>query len=153
MPKKILVAIDLSNMTRDLVMYGASLASRLDVEVDFIHVLPHPTLWRGYEPWLPPELDSEVHGIAKNKILYWLEQAEKRLQTDVQHKEQKIIIEEGNPPERIIARAQDGGYNLIVVGHKGHSPIEHLLVGSTTSSVARHAHCSVLIYRPGFDVF
>ena len=65
--KKILVAVDMSKMSEEVFAYGCSLALRLGAEATFLHVLPHPTLWRGYEPWLPPEIDVEVAEIARDR--------------------------------------------------------------------------------------
>jgi len=48
--------------------------------------------------------------------------------------------------------ARENDFNLIVIGYRGQSTIERLVVGSTASNVARYAHCSVLIYRPGRQI-
>ena len=151
MPRKILVAVDLSKFSEDLVQYGHDLAHRLDVQVDFLHVLPHASLFRGYEPWLPPEVGVEVREIAQKKISYWLHKAEEQHPHAEEH-HHTIFVEEGIPADTVIEWAKKGEYNLIVVGHRGHSALEHLFVGSTTTSIARYATCSVLIFRPGLEV-
>lgn len=151
MPRKILVAVDLSKFSEDLVLYGHGLGHRLGVQVDFLHVLPHASLFRGYEPWLPPEVGTEVREIAHKKIAYWIRKAEENLPTPPEH-HHEVLVEEGIPADTILSLAKSGGYNLIVVGHRGHSALEHLFVGSTTTTVARYAPCSVLIFRPGLDV-
>lgn len=152
MPRKILVAVDLSKMSDKLIAYACSLSHRLDVEADFIHVLPHPTLWKGYEPWLPPELDVEISEIARKKINYYIHKA-KEAMPQFAERSHEIIVEEGSPSDVIIRCAKEGDYNLIIIGYRGQSTIERLVVGSTAANVARYAHCSVLIYRPGLDVF
>jgi nucleotide-binding universal stress UspA family protein len=152
MPRKILVALDLSKISEELVLYGHSLAHRLDVQVDFLHALPHTSLWRGYEPWVPPELDMQVKEIAQKKIAYWIRRAEEAIPCE-HHHEHQVFVEEGNPADLVISKAKDNGYNLIVVGHKGQSALEHLIVGSTATNVVRYAHCSVLVYRPGLEIF
>jgi nucleotide-binding universal stress UspA family protein len=63
------------------------------------------------------------------------------------------MVAQGNAAEIIIETAKKGDFNLIVIGFKSISGIPQLMVGSTTTNVARYAHCSVLIYRPGFDPF
>jgi len=151
-PKKVLVAVDLSKMSENIVQYACSISERLDVETNFIHVLPHPTLWKGYEPWLPPEMDVEISDIAKKKIRYYISKAKKTSPDSVEHCHE-VIVEEGNPSDVIIRKAKDDNYNLIIIGYKGQSAIERLVVGSTATNVARYAHCSVLIFRPGFEVF
>jgi nucleotide-binding universal stress UspA family protein len=42
--------------------------------------------------------------------------------------------------------ASTGGYDLIVLGHRGHFVRDRLL-GSTADRVAEHAHCPVMIVR------
>jgi len=152
MPRKILVAVDLSKMSDKIINYGCSLSQRLDVTPSFIHVLPHPTLWKGYEPWLPPEMDAEVSDIARKKINYYIHKAQEAM-PHIKGREYEVIVEEGNPSDVIIRKAKEGDFNLVIIGYRGQSAIERLVVGSTATNVARYAHCSVLIYRPGLDVF
>lgn len=57
-------------------------------------------------------------------------------------------ILEGRPHEQIAALADELKVDLIVLGAKGHSKIDRILLGSTSDYVATHAHCSVLIIRP-----
>lgn len=152
MPRKILVAVDLSHMGEQVVNYGLNLAYRLDVDVSFIHVLPHPYLFKGYEPWIPREgIDQEVSEVARKRLLYYLRKTEEK-NPSLQHVERDVHVLEGNPGDIVIRFARENDYNLIVTGYRGHSAIERLVVGSTASTIGRYAHCSVLIYRPGSDL-
>lgn len=152
MPRKILVAVDLSHMGEQVVNYGLNLAYRLDVDVSFIHVLPHPYLFKGYEPWVPREgIDQEVSQVARKRLLYYLRKAEEK-NPSLQHVERDVHVLEGNPGDMVIRFARENDYNLIVTGYRGHSAIERLVVGSTASTIGRYAHCSVLIYRPGSEL-
>jgi nucleotide-binding universal stress UspA family protein len=56
-------------------------------------------------------------------------------------------ILEGPATEAILNVADVRGINLIVMGTRGHSRIEGLLMGSHSQKVAAHAHCPVLIVR------
>jgi len=150
MPRKILVPVDLSKHTENLVAYGLGLAHRLKVEVDFVHVISHPFAWRGYEPWIPPKLDEEIKTIAQKKIAHWIRRAEEALEGTLE-RESRIVILEGSPAEEILRFAKEEEYNLIVIARQGHSGLQHFLVGSVASNVARYAHCSVLIYRSGLE--
>lgn len=145
---KILIAVDMSKMSEDVFAYGCSLALRLEAEAEFIHVLPHPVLWRGYEPWLPPEIDAEVAEIARKKLDYYLKKAKEAF-PELVHKNYKMVVQEGNPSDVIMSYAKENDFNLIVIGYRGQSTIERLVVGSTAANVTRYAHCSVLVYRPG----
>ena len=151
MTGKILVAVDMCKLSEEVFAYGCSMALRLKAEATFIHVLPHPTLWRGYEPWLPPEIDSEVAEIARKKLDYYFRKTKEDL-PELENVDYKMIVKEGNPSDIIMNYAKEHDFNLIVIGYRGQSTIERLVVGSTASNVARYAHCSVLIYRPGHQI-
>jgi len=149
--KKILVAVDMSKMSEEVFAYGCSLALRLGAEATFLHVLPHPTLWRGYEPWLPPEIDVEVAEIARKKLDYYFRKAKENY-PELENTNYAMVVKEGNPSDVIISYAKEHDMHLVVIGYRGQSTLERLVVGSTTSNVGRYAHCSVLIYRPGEQV-
>lgn len=54
----------------------------------------------------------------------------------------------GHPVDALIRFAQQQGVDLIVVGARGLTPIQRLLLGSVSAALARYAPCSVLVYRP-----
>jgi nucleotide-binding universal stress UspA family protein len=149
--RKMLTAVDLSEISEPLVTYSHSIAHRLGIEVTYIHALPHTAIWRGYEPWIPPEMDAQVWEVARKKMAYYVRKAEESFPNEPEHKHE-IIVKEGYPADVVIQTAKEGNYGLIVVGYKGHSTLERILVGSTGAAIARHAPCSVLIYRPGYEI-
>jgi nucleotide-binding universal stress UspA family protein len=53
----------------------------------------------------------------------------------------------GHPAEQIIYHAENSGADLIVMGHRGQTLFERLLVGSVARQVIAHAHCAVLVAR------
>jgi nucleotide-binding universal stress UspA family protein len=53
----------------------------------------------------------------------------------------------GHTAQRIVEEARAGGYDLLVLGHSGHSGVWGQFLGTTTDKVSRHAPCSVLIVR------
>ena len=55
-------------------------------------------------------------------------------------------VRPGHPAELISRVAEEGGYDLIVLGHRGHFVRDRLL-GSTADRVAEHAPCPVMIVR------
>jgi nucleotide-binding universal stress UspA family protein len=57
-----------------------------------------------------------------------------------------VSVRAGHPAELISRVARDGGYDLVVLGHRGHFVRDHLL-GSTADRVAEHAPCPVMIVR------
>jgi nucleotide-binding universal stress UspA family protein len=57
-----------------------------------------------------------------------------------------VDVRPGHPAELISRVAEEGRYDLIVLGHRGHFVRDRLL-GSTADRVAEQAHCPVMIVR------
>ena len=57
-----------------------------------------------------------------------------------------VQVRPGHPAELIVRVAEEGGYDLVVLGHRGHFERDRLL-GSTADRVSEHAHCPVMIVR------
>ena len=53
----------------------------------------------------------------------------------------------GHAAQAITRLAKDGGFDLVVIGHSGHSGVWGMFLGSTADKVVRHAPCSVLVVR------
>lgn len=154
MPKKILVCVDMGTdrLTQHLVEYGHNLALRLDAEASFLHVLPRAHPWKGYGTWIQPDITKEAQESARKKIQYFIRKAEEK-HPELPSHEHPILFGQGDTGEVIIEIGKRDGFDLIVIGFKSGSGIQQMMIGSTTTNVARYANCSVLIYRPGFDPF
>ena len=53
----------------------------------------------------------------------------------------------GHPAKAIVKFANEGHYDLIVIGHSDHSELWGRLLGDTADRISDHAHCSVLIVK------
>jgi len=53
----------------------------------------------------------------------------------------------GHPAKMIVKFADEGGCDLIVIGHSDHSELWGRLLGDTADRISDHAHCSVLIVK------
>lgn len=56
-------------------------------------------------------------------------------------------IVHGHAADVLVSIATRNRYDLIVLGHTGHSHIHNLLLGSTADRVTEHAACPVLVVR------
>lgn len=52
---------------------------------------------------------------------------------------------DGHPAEEIIKEAQED--DLIVIGSKGRTALDRLLMGSVAENVVRHAHCPAMLVK------
>jgi nucleotide-binding universal stress UspA family protein len=57
----------------------------------------------------------------------------------------KTILIEGMPDDEIIKLANKN--DLIIMGSKGHSSLDRILVGSVTEKVLHHSNATVMIVR------
>ena len=57
----------------------------------------------------------------------------------------EMKMEAGDPAEQIVAEATTGGYDIVVVGSRGHGAVGRLLLGSVSTEVVARAPCPVLV--------
>lgn len=56
----------------------------------------------------------------------------------------RVCVE--TPADALVDVAREG-YDLVVVGHRGHRPIQELFLGSTAKEIVDRLECSVLVVR------
>jgi nucleotide-binding universal stress UspA family protein len=61
----------------------------------------------------------------------------------------KTVLEEGTPFHAIVDTAEEGNYDLIVMGRHGTKPIERALVGSVTARVIGNSQRDILVFPLG----
>jgi nucleotide-binding universal stress UspA family protein len=136
--KRILIGFDGSSQSEKATEIGLSLAQSLDSKVLLFAVARPP------EPATMVELsamldDAREHFEEKFKKV---ERRAKDLEVDL---ETDIAV--GHPVEQIVHRAEADRVDLIVLGRRGMSRFEKMIVGSTSEKVLRYAHCPVMVVR------
>ncbi len=134
--KKILLAYDGSEGAKKGLEAGISLAKLHQAELWALTV----------QEKLPP---AAIEAMAEEKFYEHFEQIleEARNRAEEAGIELQTEIRIGHPAKTIVEVAQEGGFDLILVGHTGLSEVWARFLGSTTEKVSRHAPCSVLIVR------
>ena len=59
----------------------------------------------------------------------------------------KVNTIAGHAAQSIVRFAEQGGYDLLVIGHSGRSGVWGSFLGSTADKIVRHAKCPVLVMR------
>lgn len=62
----------------------------------------------------------------------------------------RVILNADSAPDAILRLADEMEADLLVIGTRGRGAVEHALLGSVSSSVARRADCPVLLVPPGY---
>ena len=132
---KILVGCDFSQNSEHALDYGLSLALEFRTELHLCHVIK-PSFYK-------PELQE-------SKTLQ--ERLENQLRSLVPEECRdgcvaKTVLLDGEPYNELVNYAEKQGIDLIVVGIRGHTLWEKLLVGSTTDRLIRHTPIAVLAVR------
>ncbi len=150
---KILVAVDFSPVGREVAHAGYRLAKKIGSEIIFFHCAPQTSrFFQGYDikafvSSTGKDEQKKIGDMARQKLHKVMEDvfAENGISEALDIEEE---VSFGEPGDELLSYAREKDIDLIVVGYKSYSAIEHLLVGSTASKVARYAPCSVMIYRP-----
>ena len=138
---KILMTIDDSKVSKDLLRAIATQFRTENTVVRVLHVLQvsgpaPPQMAPGYAPELEDEI-KPAHELVE-RIAQELRGSGFKVDT---------AVEVGDIRQKIIDSAEDWDADLVVVGSRGRSGIQRLLLGSVAEFVARHAKCSVEIVR------
>lgn len=143
--KKVVVAIDGSDASREVVDYALYYANReIDVKIVFLHVLePYRSLWRSVA--LNPYEDL-MAAVEKSFKEFVEEEMDK---FPVDREKMSLVTRMGVPYVEIVRFAEEEEANIIMIGHRSSfSGLERFLVGSVASKVVAHAPCSVFVHRP-----
>ncbi len=137
--KRILVPIDGSAHSEKTLVHACALAKDLAADLMVLQVIDTP-FFAGY----PYDLMSVKSDLRKIKDTEY-EQVRPRLEESGLQWTREI--EHGAPAETIIAVAEQGKYDLIVIGSHGASAGERFLLGSVSDRVVHHAPCDVYVVK------
>jgi universal stress protein A len=136
---KILVAVDLSEESAQVVQRGHAIADNNNTQLHLIHVIePLSFAYGGDIPMDFSGIQDEIHQQATQQLKRFAEA------NDIDEEHQHIIL--GRPEVEIHATAEELGADLIVVGSHGRHGLA-LLLGSTANGVLHGARCDVLAVR------
>jgi nucleotide-binding universal stress UspA family protein len=134
--KKILIAYDGSAQSDKATESALALAQSLDAKVLLFAVARPP------EPATMVEVDAMLDDAREHFEEQFKKIIQRAKDLDV---ELRSDIAVGHPVEQIVHRAETDHVDLIVLGRRGKSRFERMLVGSTAEKVLRYAHCPVMV--------
>ena len=133
--KKILVGCDFSPDSKLAFDYGLSLAQEFQAELHLSHVIK-PSLYKREREGinqLRDRLEKKLDGMVPEASRDWCTA--------------KTALLDGEPYMALMDYAREQEMDMIVLGIRGHTLLEKLLVGSTTDRLIRHASIPVLAVR------
>jgi len=140
--KKILLATDGSESSEIAARTTLDLSKSLDSEVHVIYVAhEHPYLHAYYE--LRHQEDAERFRDEDQRML---EESVNQIR-EAGGTIAESYLRVGDAANEIVELAEELGVGLVVIGSRGHGRIRRALMGTVSTSVLRHAHCSALVVR------
>ena len=139
--KKILVPLDGSKQAYEAAKRAVYIAGLNEAEVTLLCVV---------------DLNKEVAAFEQVSLSGYvpteLKEGAYKLLAELMHESPREIkaktqVEIGTPAEVIVETAEDGHFDLVVMGSRGFVAIKSLLMGSVSQYVLQHAHCPVLVVR------
>lgn len=139
---KILLAVDGSEYTRKMLDYVTSHTALFDASHEY-------TLLNAQSP-LPPHARSAVGASVAHE--YYQDEAQKVLEPALAALKSKGLrgnsVWKTGPLGETIARfAEEGKFDMVIMGTHGHGALARLVMGSVTTQVLAHCHVPVLLIR------
>ncbi len=143
--QNILCPVDFSPISQRIAYRAHDLAQHYQASLTLIHVIEDYPM--GVEPFgepaaliIPPELQEQHLETAYKNL------KELRQQLDFSDTVGLKVVD-GAPSDAVIFYAKEHSIDLIVVGHNSHKGFLGFMMGSTASTILKHAECDVFILQ------
>jgi nucleotide-binding universal stress UspA family protein len=141
--QKVLLAVDGSEGSANAATVGFEIAEMTKSQIFIVYVVPAPAV-KQY---------SLMSGSDPKEVLEKYKENGRRLlegykSAAVEHNlNPELIIEEGLPPNRIIAQAKEKGVDMIIMGSRGSDSVRRAGMGSSTERVVAGSECTVVVVK------
>lgn len=151
---KILVPLDGSEHSMRALDIAIQVAKRFNGKITLIHVysvsvrplvVPEPATFAPGIPMITPTEYSRVAEAVKNAGARILAEGAEKVKAE--KIEVETMLREGHTVHEIVRAAEEGKFDLIVMGARGLSRIKEIILGSVSDGVIRNAPCPVLITK------
>lgn len=147
--RKMLVAVDGSKAAAKALDFALNLAEKLDAEIQIVSVVPTVD---GLIPSLHHEAPPSTFYAS---LIYDVEKSVETVLSETlkaaKEKKPKLKIStrllKGHPADEIVKMTKLEGFDIIVVGSRGLSGVEEIVLGSVSDKIADYATCPVLIVK------
>ncbi|MEM3566423.1 MAG: universal stress protein [Candidatus Bathyarchaeia archaeon] len=151
---KILVPLDGSEHSLRALDTAIKIAKKFDGKITLIHVysvsvrpviVPEPSTLTPGIPIMAPTEYSRLAEAVREAGARILAQGKEKVQAE--GVEAETMLREGHIVHEIVKTAEEGKFDLIVMGARGISKIKELILGSVSDGVIRHSPCPVLVTK------
>ena len=156
--RKILFATDMTPAAKFAARYACTLGNKFNAKVWAVHVVPdllaEYSAGAGFtmkDPVRQEEFNRKAVENAEKKLSERIRITSEQVAQEIPFcplSKDRIMIKTGDPVDEIIAAAEQGSFDLIIMGTHGDQGIEDILLGSTAQGVIHASKVPVLVARP-----
>jgi nucleotide-binding universal stress UspA family protein len=141
MLSNILVPVDGSDNSLRALEHALYIAKSTGAQITAIHVIE-----------LPPTVYVESQKLLNDLLSNYRKESSKILDTckEVAKKSGvnlETVIAEGDAPSNVTGYADQGGFDLVVIGSRGLGRLKEMVLGSTSNKVLHNTKCSVMVVK------
>ncbi len=141
MKNKVLIAVDLSETSKEVINKGIEFSIRMGASVKIISIVPIYVDYLQSQMALIPTQWDEIYTAQKEAALKELMQVKDKHPNVTM----EIAVEIGNPKYDVLEQALKTDANYLVVGTHGRTGWSHAIIGSTAEYIIRHSRIPVLV--------
>ena len=141
MKNKVLIAVDISESTAEVIQKGIDFASKMNASVVIVSIIPIYVDYLQSQMALVPTQWDEIYTAQKEYALKELQ----KIKADYNYMDITLYVEVGNAKYDIVDKAEKEEATYIVVGTHGRTGLAHIVIGSTAEYIVRHASVPVLV--------
>lgn len=130
--ENLIVGLDLSTYSKVIVREAKALAKKWNLKPVYVYVFEDTSIF------------DNRFDYKRNKVsAYYSKEMQKKLRLE----EDEVVVRFGRPSDQIIAEAKSRPNSMILIGHRGMSPIGRLFIGSTAENIALKSPVPVWVHR------
>ena len=141
MKNKVLIAVDISESTAEVIQKGIDFASKMNASVVIASIIPIYVDYLQSQMALVPTQWDDIYTAQKEYAVKELQ----KIKADYNYMDITLYVEVGNAKYDIIDKAEKDEATYIVVGTHGRTGLSHIVIGSTAEYIVRHSLVPVLV--------
>lgn len=156
--KRMLIALDQSEQSNNMMSYGGTIAARYKADLILLHILPSEMRYEDDDvvdevsnnilpSYVPSPLSVKSAEAAYLQAYKWLESMALSTRNKNINTKIEVLIALDSISAEILKYLEKNEIDLTVIGSKGKTGTERVLLGSVASHIVTHAKCPVLVVR------
>jgi len=139
--KRILYALELSDLSKEIVPWVTTMHQKLDAEVHVLHVIPGLEYFYAISPEDAPDKDALMKAGEKRVRAFLADHLNSSLRLKI-----KVVI--GDPADEIIDYITAEDISLVIIGTHGRRGLDRAIFGSVADRVLRFSPVPVMVVNP-----